>query len=366
MKYLTLLLCVFPFTAVLAAPGAHGPDGEHLDATPSVASSALARLADGSVNVPIKSQRLMQVRTILAPLGQGRASVQLPAQVIANPNFAGVVQSGQRGRLEPGKTGFPLVGQRVQKGEIIGWIRFATDSYAEAAQQAKLAELSSELTIAQQRVARLAELSGSVPRKDIEAAQATLRGLEAQHSSFKQSLSRREALKAPVTGIISAVNAQAGQVIEAGQTLFSIVAPNQLLIEARTNKADLVEQIHQAFIASSADSKLKLVGAGGMLINGLLPITFEAINNTGLVIGQPVTVIATLKENRSGIVLPAEALVKGDANEDQVWIKVSAERFLPQMVKFEYLDARSVLVTAGLAADNRVVVQGASLLNQIR
>lgn len=366
MKYFIVLLCLFPLTTLLAAPGAHGPDGEHLEPAPSVATNALSRLADGSINVPIKSQRLMHVRTVLAPLGQGRASILLPGQVIANPNFSGVVQSGQRGRLEPGSVGFPLVGQKVQKDETIGWIRFATDSYAEAAHQAKLAELSSELTIARQRVARLVELSGSVPRKDIEAAQATLRSLEVQHGSFKQSLSRREALRAPVAGIISDVHVQAGQVIESGQTLFTIVAPDQHLIAARTTQPDLVKQIHQAFIASSPESALTLVGGGGMLINGLLPITFKATHSEALVIGQPVTVIATLKTSRSGIVLPAQALVKGAANEDQVWIKVSAERFMPQMVKFDYLDARTVLITDGLAADNRVVVQGASLLNQIR
>ena len=49
-----------------------------------------------------------------------------------------------------------------------------------------------------------------------------------------------------------------------------------------------------------------------------------------------------------------------------MWIKVGAERFMSQPVQFRPLDAQRVIVTQGLAGDNRVVVQGASLIAQIR
>jgi len=67
-----------------------------------------------------------------------------------------------------------------------------------------------------------------------------------------------------------------------------------------------------------------------------------------------------------GIVLPAQAVVRNSANEPAVWMKSGAERFIPQPVQVRPLDAQRVVVTQGLAADNRVVVQGASLIAQIR
>ena len=82
--------------------------------------------------------------------------------------------------------------------------------------------------------------------------------------------------------------------------------------------------------------------------------------------GQPVTVIATLRERVKGIVLPAQAVVRNAANEPIVWIKSGAERYIPQPVQYQALDAQSVVVTAGLGADNRIVVQGAPLIAQIR
>jgi hypothetical protein len=79
-----------------------------------------------------------------------------------------------------------------------------------------------------------------------------------------------------------------------------------------------------------------------------------------------VTLVAALKERRKGIVLPAAAVVRSSSNEPIVWIKTGAERFMPQPVQIQPLDAVTVLVTQGLAADNRVLVQGAALVAQIR
>ena len=50
-----------------AGPGAHGPNGEHLDQAPSSSVGGLARMPDGSVNVPKLAQRRMELRTQLAP-----------------------------------------------------------------------------------------------------------------------------------------------------------------------------------------------------------------------------------------------------------------------------------------------------------
>jgi hypothetical protein len=59
-------------------------------------------------------------------------------------------------------------------------------------------------------------------------------------------------------------------------------------------------------------------------------------------------------------------VVRNPSNEPIVWIKTSAERYTPQTVQVQPLDVGTVLVTQGLAADNRVLVEGAALVSQIR
>ena len=103
---------------------------------------------------------------------------------------------------------------------------------------------------------------------------------------------------------------------------------------------------------------LAVAGVGLAILTGTAPLP--------LAIGQPVTVVVQSKERIQGIVLPAQAVVRNPSNEPIVWIKSGAERFIPQPVQFRPLDASTVVVTQGLSADNRVVVQGAPLIAQIR
>lgn len=365
-------LALFMAAAAHAGPGAHGPNGEHLDSpAASVNGSGLARLPDGSVNLPKLAQRRMEIRTVLAPLAEAGASVPLNGRVLIDPNAGGRVQALHGGRIEPGPNGLPVAGQAVRKGQVLAWVRHHAEPYEQAGQQAQLSELRANRTVAEQRVQRLEALEGTVPRKEIEAARAELASLRERERSIGGSLVAREALVAPVSGVIAKAEVLNGQVVDAREVLFEIVDPARLLVEATTADPALPARIEGGLLAGIEGAELRLVGASRSLRDGQLPLTFRLQPRAGtpvpaLAVGQPVTVLARLKDRVEGIVLPAQAVVRNAANEPVVWIKVGAERFVPQPVVFQPLDARTVIVTRGLAADNRVVVQGAPLVNQIR
>lgn len=359
----------------VAAPGAHGPDGEHLDGPASTGgASGLSRLPDGSVNVPMAAQRRMAVRTKFSKAEDAAASVELLGRVINDPNAGGLVQPMSSGRIEVGPDGLPTIGQSVRKGQVLGYVRYNADPYARANQQAQLAQLRSNLTLAQQRVVRLESLADTVPRKEIEAARAELASLQAATRSVGAGLDGREPLLAPVTGIIAQASAISGQVVDARDVLFQIVDPTRLQIEATTADPALAVQIEGASLADVEQAELRLIGAAASLRDGLIPLSFRVTlaqaDGEGmalpLAVGQPVTVIARLKTRSRGVVLPREAVVRNTANEPIVWIKSGAERYLPQPVQAQSLDARNVIVVEGLGDDNRVVVQGAALIAQIR
>jgi membrane fusion protein, heavy metal efflux system len=354
-----------------AAPGAHGPDGEHLDAAgAAVNASGLARLPDGSVNVPKAAQRRMGVRTMLALESEAAVSVELPGRVVPDPNASGRVQAMHGGRLEPGPRGLLVPGQAVRRGEVLSTVRHHAEPYALGNQRAQLAELGSQRVLAEQRVERLESLEGTVPRKEIDAARAEARSLQQREASIGRSLTARELLVAPVSGVIARADAVPGQLVEARDVLFEVVDPARMLIEATTADAALSGRIAGAQLQGLPSAKLKLLGAARVMRDGVIPLTFSVRAGPGatlaLAIGQPVTLIASLKERSRGIVLPAQAVVRSPANEPVVWIKSGAERYIPQPVQFRPLDAQTVVVTRGLGSDNRVVVQGAPLIAQIR
>jgi membrane fusion protein, heavy metal efflux system len=85
-----------------------------------------------------------------------------------------------------------------------------------------------------------------------------------------------------------------------------------------------------------------------------------------LAVGQPVRVFVQSKNKLKGIAVPVASLMKSPANQTVVWVKAGPERFEPRTVTTESLDGVQVVVTAGLKAGDRVVTQGATLINQIR
>ena len=352
-----------------AGPGAHGPNGEHLDQATSPTAGGLARLADGSVNVPKLAQRRMGLRTQIAPESEAAATIQLPGRVIADPNASGQVQATHGGRVESGPRGLPMAGQAVKQGEVLVWVRHHADPFALAAQQSQRADLKAARELAEQRLRRLESLEGTVPRKDIDSARIDLQSLTEREQRIAASLDVREPLRAPVSGVIARADVKAGQIVETREVLIEVIDPARLMVEASTPDVSLGSRLGATHLAGVEGVKLQLVGAARSLRDGMLPLNFRAAVAAGaapLAVGQTVTLVAALKERRKGIVLPASAVVRSPANEPIVWIKTGAERFMPQPVQVQPLDAGTVLVTQGLSADNRVLVEGAALVAQIR
>ena len=353
--------------ATIAAPGAHGPNGEHLDAPAAGGGSGLARLPDGSVNVPKLAQRRMAIQTVMAKETEHPLTVELNGRIGIDPNAGGRVQAPFAGRIEPGPKGLPVAGQRVEKGQVLAHVRPVASAIDRGNQQATLADIRANRRLAEQRVKRLESLEGTVPQKEIEAARAELTSLGGRERAVSGSVGGSEALVAPASGVIATANILNGQIVEARDVLFDIVDPNRMVVEAVTTDAALAGRIGDATLAGYPGVQLSFLGGGRVLREGALPLTFRAsAKDVALAVGQPVTVVVGLTDKVKGIALPAEALVRNQANESVVWIKSGAERFIAQPVEVKPLDGKTIVVVKGLAADNRVVVSGSSLINQIR
>jgi multidrug efflux pump subunit AcrA (membrane-fusion protein) len=294
-------------SSLLASPGAHGPNGEHLDGQATATVGGLARLPDGSVNVPKLAQRRMGVRTLMVKEGEFARTVQLNGRASIDPNAGGRVQAPFAGQIAPGANGLPVAGQ--------------------------------------------AELTATIGRERAVAG----------------SISGVETIVAPASGIVASASVLNGQMVESRDVLFEIVDPQRMVIEALSADAAIARKISAATLMNVPDVELTLLGGARTLRDGAVPINFRARSATlDLAVGQPVTVLAKLDTKVKGIALPAAALARNQANETVVWIKSGAQRFIALPVEATALDAGTVVVTKGLSADNRVVVSGTSLINQIR
>jgi cobalt-zinc-cadmium efflux system membrane fusion protein len=359
-----LLLCLG------ALPAAHAGEGhDHGDAPAAPSANGPQRQPDGSVFLPKPAQRQLGVRTMVAEAGDLPSAVELSGRVLMDPNAGGKVQALNAGRIEPGPRGLPNPGQAVRKREVLAYVVTSAAPIERSNQAAQLAELRAAKALADKRVARLRELQDSVPRKDIEAAESEAASLGARIAALGGGLDTREALVAPVAGVIASAHAVAGQVVDARELVFEIVDPARLRIEALAFDPALAANVGSATLAVG-DQRVPLtfVGAARSLREQALPLAFRAQGPAlnGLAVGQPVRVFVQTRSKVKGIAVPVAALMKNPSNQTIVWVKTAPERFEPRAVTTQALDGVDVAVTTGLKPGDRVATQGATLINQVR
>lgn len=354
-------------SATTWAADEHGHD--HGDWAPVGNANGPSRQPDGSVFLPKPAQRQLSVRTKVAAEEDLARTVELSGRVVMDPNAGGKVQPTTSGRIEPTARGLPAVGQSVRKGEVLAYVTPSASLIERSNQTAELAELRASRALSEKRLARLRELSDTVPRKEIEAAEAEVLSLSARASAIRGGLSGREALVSPVSGVIAAAHAVAGQVVDARELVYEVVDPGRLTVEALAFDSSVGANVGSASLAVGNERvRLQFLGAARTMREQALPLHFRAEGAAlaGLAVGQPVKVFVQTKSTVKGIAVPAASLMKNPANQTVVWVKTAPEKLEPRVVTVEPLDGVNVAVTSGLKAGDRVATQGATLINQIR
>ena len=356
------------------ATQAHGDEDHSAAAAPTNTTAggggdSAMRLPDGGVFAPKGVQRIVGLRTVVAADGITTPSANLTGQIIADPKRGGLVQSATGGRVSAGAGGIAVIGQSVRAGQILAIIEPPLQAIDRASLSRELGDLDQQIALAANRAARLRRLEGVVPRRDIEEAAITLRGLKSRRAGLNQATSAREVLRAPISGVISVSGVRLGQVVAAQTTLFEIVDPSRLYVEANLFDRRPILTGASAVGKTSDGATFDLVfeGAGladrGRAAQGLFRIVGAPPR---LRIGESVTIAAPLGEPVAGVIVPRAALISGSNGLTSVFVKTHAEVFALRNVTTAPVDAENVAILTGVKAEERVVTIGATLLGQVR
>jgi RND family efflux transporter MFP subunit len=325
------------------------------------------RFPDGSLFVPKTSQRILGLRTLFTEVAVHPATLELPGRVIPDPDGSGVVQASVAGRLRPPPGGFPRLGTPVKAGDVLAHVEPAVGAADVTTQHQQGRELDQQIALMKQKLERYRRISATIARAQIEDAELELAGLEARRAGLETRKRADEALIAPVSGVIAAVAATAGQIAEPNSIVFRIVDPARFWIEALSYEAHAFGRHATARPARGEPFALAFVGSGLADRNQAVPVHFSIDGEArGLRAGQLLTVIATLDEERQGIAVPRSSVSRGANGQSLVWEHTNPERFVSREVRVEPLDGERVLIVAGVEPGRRIVTRGAELLNQIR
>jgi membrane fusion protein, heavy metal efflux system len=352
-----------PIPQARAASHDHGSEGEAL-----IGIDMARRMPDGSVFMPKPAQWLLGVRTAITEMAKAARTIEMVGTVIPDPSASGRVQASLAGRVEVANGRLPHVGQNVSQGDVMALLSPSVPAFDRGTTDAQVAEIAGAIEIAEQKARRYAGVTpGTVPQKDIDQVNAELVALKARRAALRP-VGGPEMLKAPISGIVAAANVHLGQVVDARETLFEIVDPDKLWIEAIGTELQDVQGILSAMaVTSGKTARLSFIGRAPALKQQAQPLLFRVDQPiAALAIGRPVTVLVESKQELSGIIVPASAVVRASNGLPQVWEHVAAERFEAIAVRTAPLDGRNVLITAGVKEGTRLVIEGAEFINQVR
>jgi RND family efflux transporter MFP subunit len=178
-------------------------------------------------------------------VGPENIAVVKAEQIRSGPAISGTLQPEQTAtvRAEVGGTVMQAAveqGTRVNKGEVIARIDDASLREMELSARAAVTTAQSSVDLNKRQVERNEALlkAGAIAERDVEitrnqysAAEAQLANAKAQLANAVKQLSK-STIQAPFAGIVSARTVSAGDVVQSGAALYTIVNPSTMRLEA--------------------------------------------------------------------------------------------------------------------------------------
>ncbi|MCJ8162206.1 efflux RND transporter periplasmic adaptor subunit [Acinetobacter zhairhuonensis] len=185
-----------------------------------------------------KNSQIELIQQDLVPLNYGES--------VEKTTFTGTIRAVNQSSLQSQVTATATavradIGNAVQQGQILVQLNNQDNEARLAQAKANLAATKAQASLAQNMMQRKQRLlaQGFISRVEFEQSQvdyqAQLENVKAQQATVDIALKAEQdgTLRSPITGIVTKRQVELGQTVAAGQTLFEIVDPTRLELQAR-------------------------------------------------------------------------------------------------------------------------------------
>jgi RND family efflux transporter MFP subunit len=340
-----------------------------------------AMLAACSQAAPVATEDVRPVRTVTVGVSDVDAVSSYAAEV--RPRFESRLAFRVAGKITQRLVD---VGTTVKVGQPLARLDAQDLSLAATAAQAQVASARANFELAQSELKRVQSLADQnfVSASRIEQAQTQLRAAQAQLDAA-QAQARAQGNQAAYAtlvsdraGVVTATEAEAGQVVTAGQTVVRVAT-----ISAKASDSDVVfsvpEQVAHA-LKPGVKASVSLWSAPGKTLDAQVrevspaadPVTRTYVVRASLEDTENIASLgatASVRINggaRQALVVPLNAVVEKDGKQ-AVWIVDGAvAKRVPVQVTGPAMggNVASVAIAQGIAPGARVITAGLHTLNE--
>ncbi|MGO4382072.1 efflux RND transporter periplasmic adaptor subunit [Pseudoduganella sp. RAF53_2] len=341
----------------------------------AISIGVLGLLAGCAKTPEAPHEEVRPVRTIVVGQSDGTVGASYSGEIRAR-------YESQLGFRTGGKIVARLVevGSHVKRGQALMQLDPAQESLQLAASAAEVDAAKSRMGQARMDLRRaetlLAHQFASQAEVDhqrlaLDQAEAQLRSAEAREQ-FSANQRGYTTLVADRDGVVSAIRAEAGQVVAPGQAVVTVAADGEreVSISIPESRVDELRQARTLQVAVWAHPGQTWSGA----LRELAPdtdsvtrtysarIAIAQPDSSLLRLGMTASVQAPDVDGKSAIRLPLTAIVDGGAKRSVWVVNPKTQRVAAREVKLGSAQNDNVLVTAGLAGGERVVTAGVHML----
>lgn len=261
----------------------------------------------------------------------------------------------------------PVPGQRVARGQVLGYL---TPSLGEGG--SAFAEARAALREAEDEHARATRLFAveAVPQRRVHEAENRLRAAREALAGLgggAVSANGRIAVRAPISGTIARRSIAPGTRVEAGAPLFTIVDASVVWLEVNVPAAQA------GFVSRESGAEFTVEGSArrfsarrtisiGSVIDSLsrtVPVLYEVANPDAIIrIGATARVSVRTGARAEGVLVPSAAVLDEDGRA-VVYVQAEGERFEKRDVTVAGIEGTRTVITAGVKAGERIVTGAA-------
>lgn len=340
---------------------------------PVLALASLALLSACSRETAPQAEAIRPVRTLTVSASADRLTLNLPGEV--RPRLETRYGFRVGGKLSDRAV---AVGDRVKAGTVLARLDPLDAAPQIAAQQAQLEAARTELKLARIDTGRARELRerNFVSQSQLDRQQAVLDGALARVDAVQAQLEQArnaaafQVLRADADGVVVAVEAEAGQVVSAGQPIvrLALARERDVLINVPEQELSRVRQTERWLVTLPAAGAEPLVAR----LREVSPLADPASRTYAVRLALPPeaagvewgmsAVVQGVRAAQPSFVIPLSALWSKDG-QPHVWLlDTAASTVKPVPVQTAGMLDDAVRIGKGLAAGDVVVTAGANLL----